>query len=322
MADSSVAITAGTGTPIRVLTGLGTGSADQQVVTLADSAGNLLGTTAAPFPVTIGADPDTVATGTISATDAVVAAPGGAGVLLTGTPTANSSVSVVAPGGDSAWAMQFTGTFGGGTVYFEASFDGGTNWIAVEGRQTGILTTNLNYFTTTAGLYRGNTAAATNLRARIVGATSPSVAVTIHLGSGMGALFLNAALPPGTSAIGQLTPSSLVVTATAAAAAAVTATLPAAGAGLFHYITNIRVERFCTAATTGANSGFLTGGTNHSLVFQLPSDTQAIGFQSTPVDYRPTAPLRSTAANTATTVTTPVVTATIYRVTVTYYTGA
>lgn len=44
MADGSVAITAGSGTPIRVLTGLGTGSADQQVVTLADSGGNLGGT--------------------------------------------------------------------------------------------------------------------------------------------------------------------------------------------------------------------------------------------------------------------------------------
>ena len=51
MADSSVPITAGTGTPIRVLTALGAGSADQQVVTLADSAGVLLGTVAAPVPV-------------------------------------------------------------------------------------------------------------------------------------------------------------------------------------------------------------------------------------------------------------------------------
>ena len=49
MADSSVN-TGATGAPIRVLTALGAGVADQQVVTLADSAGNLLGTTAAPLP--------------------------------------------------------------------------------------------------------------------------------------------------------------------------------------------------------------------------------------------------------------------------------
>ncbi len=51
MADGAVAITAGSGTPIRVLTALGAGSADQQVVTLADSAGNLLGTNALPLPI-------------------------------------------------------------------------------------------------------------------------------------------------------------------------------------------------------------------------------------------------------------------------------
>ena len=50
MADASVPITAGVGTPIRVLTALGAGTAGQQVVSLADSAGNLLGTTAAPLP--------------------------------------------------------------------------------------------------------------------------------------------------------------------------------------------------------------------------------------------------------------------------------
>ena len=51
MADSTVAITAGAGTLVRFLTGLGAGVAGQQVVTLADSAGVLLGTSAAPVPV-------------------------------------------------------------------------------------------------------------------------------------------------------------------------------------------------------------------------------------------------------------------------------
>ncbi len=41
MADSTVN-TGASGAPIRVLTALGSGSGDQQVVTLADSAGNLL----------------------------------------------------------------------------------------------------------------------------------------------------------------------------------------------------------------------------------------------------------------------------------------
>jgi hypothetical protein len=52
VADSSVAITAGSGTPIRVLTALGAGVADQQVVTLADSAGNLIGSAQGTTPGT------------------------------------------------------------------------------------------------------------------------------------------------------------------------------------------------------------------------------------------------------------------------------
>lgn len=66
MADSSVAITAGSGTPIRVLTALGAGSADQQVITIADSAGNLLGTTGAPLPVVGLVGSVTASTGTIT----------------------------------------------------------------------------------------------------------------------------------------------------------------------------------------------------------------------------------------------------------------
>ncbi len=42
MADSSVSITAGSGTPIRVLTALGAGSADQQVTTPAGYDGNIV----------------------------------------------------------------------------------------------------------------------------------------------------------------------------------------------------------------------------------------------------------------------------------------
>lgn len=116
-------------------------------------------------------------------------------------------------------------------------------------------------------------------------------------------------------------PSTLAVTATGAANAAVTATLPAAGAGLFHYITAVQIQKFMTAAGTGAGTAVLTSGANHSLVWNQPTDAAAIGTLQTVVDYRPTAPLRSTTANTATTFITAAVASTIYRINVTYYTG-
>jgi hypothetical protein len=65
MADSSVAITAGSGTPIRVLTALGAGSADQQVVTPADSNGYFIGTSSTPA---------ITSPGTLTTTTAVVLA--------------------------------------------------------------------------------------------------------------------------------------------------------------------------------------------------------------------------------------------------------
>lgn len=57
MATGSVAITAGSGTPIRIVTNAAVdGGADQQVFTLADAAGNLLGTSGTPIPVATAGD--------------------------------------------------------------------------------------------------------------------------------------------------------------------------------------------------------------------------------------------------------------------------
>lgn len=108
MADSSVAITAGTGTPIRVLTGLGAGVADQQVITLADSAGNLLGTSAAPIPV----QPQDV-----SAAISIAA-------------NATSSGAVTSTGSASA-VIQLLGTWSG-SVQVQVTADG-ANWVNITG---------------------------------------------------------------------------------------------------------------------------------------------------------------------------------------------
>lgn len=151
-------------------------------------------------------DADVVSSGTISAADAVVAAPSGNGALLSGASTANSYVSLSCPGGDSAWNIQLTGTFGGTTVYFEESLDSTTgvdgNWIAVNGRQTGVVNTVLSYGVTTAGVYRGNTSGAKYLRVRAVGGAAISIAAILRISGGTGAIFLNASVPAGSNVIG------------------------------------------------------------------------------------------------------------------------
>jgi hypothetical protein len=138
----------------------------------------------------------------------VVGAPAGAGALLTGTSTAGSYVSIACPGGDSAWNVQITGLTSG-TLYFETSLDStnGINgqWIAVNGRQTGVVNTVLGNSATANGVYRGNTSGAVYFRVRSVGALTGTPAIVIRVSSGIGAIFLNASIPAGTNKLGTIT---------------------------------------------------------------------------------------------------------------------
>lgn len=123
----------------------------------------------------------------------------------------------------------------------------------------------------------------------------------------------------GTVSVGNLQSAPLAVTATGAAAAAVTLTLPAAGAGLFHYICSLEITLFSTAARTGSATPVLVTTTNlpGSPVYTFGS-AGAIG---TTDRYMPllTAPLRSSVANTATTIVAPATTAALWRLNATYY---
>ena len=152
-------------------------------------------------------DADVLATGTITTTDIVVAAPGGAGVFLSGTSTAGSYVAALAPGGDSAWNAQITGLTSG-TLYFEGSLDSSNGvdgqWMNVNGRQTGVVNTVLAGNATANGLYRGNTSGLKYWRIRAVGALTGTPAIVIRLSGGIGAVFLNASIPGGTNSIGTV----------------------------------------------------------------------------------------------------------------------
>ncbi len=118
------------------------------------------------------------------------------------------------------------------------------------------------------------------------------------------------------------TPATLHVTATAASAAAITATLAAAGAGLFHYITSIDIELYSTAARTGSATPWLVTTTNlpGDPVWNFPT-AGAIGTIDRlvmPLD----SPLRSSVANTATTIVAPAATGGIWRLNISYFTAA
>lgn len=121
--------------------------------------------------------------------------------------------------------------------------------------------------------------------------------------------------------IGELRASLLCVTATAALTTATTATLPAV-ASAFHYITNISITAYSAAARTGSATPWVVTSTNlpgtPSWTF---STAGAIGTNETQTFF-PTTPLRSSTVNTATTIVGPAATSVIWRITVSYFTGA
>jgi hypothetical protein len=121
--------------------------------------------------------------------------------------------------------------------------------------------------------------------------------------------------------ISKPTPVDISVTVTAATGVAATLTLPAAGAGLFHYITKIEIEAYPTATVAGGATPIIVTSTNIS---GTPSwnfaSARTIGVQQNrDIDFMQ--PLKSAAANTATTIVMPVATTVLWKAKVYYYTA-
>jgi len=200
----NVAVTAGSGTTIAT-DDIGGAHYQRMKVSWGVDGSAVDASATNPLPITH-YDPDIVSGPTsITATDAVVAAPAGAGATVSGASTAGSHVFVLCPGGDSAWNVQLTGV-STGSFHFEGSMDStnGTDgtWINVNGRQTGIVNTVLAGTVTTNGIYRGNTSGLKYFRVRQTGTYTGTPVVTIRISGGIGAVFLNASIPTGSNNIG------------------------------------------------------------------------------------------------------------------------
>jgi len=115
-------------------------------------------------------------------------------------------------------------------------------------------------------------------------------------------------------------PSLLHVTATGAVNAPVTATLPAAGVGLFHYVTAIQLVKLYNVIGVAAGAGVIISssnlpGTPNWTTEQLASPA---GTAITVIDLVIPGGLRSAVANTATTFIAPQQLQTIWRWNVSY----
>ena len=121
-------------------------------------------------------------------------------------------------------------------------------------------------------------------------------------------------------------PTTFTVTTLGGVNAAATLTIPTPGTGLFHYITSIIIKRVNNSAAAVTGSALLSISTTNitgSLAFSS-GNALAAGDDKTDVDLNFTGnPLKSTTANTNTTIVLPAAGAGVqYRATVTYYTGA
>lgn len=164
---------------------------------------------------------------------------------------------------------------------------------------------------TAGGAFAVNCAGLKKIRVRNTAYTSGTAVVTLRASIAPNIIF---ALPM---------PATLSVTNTGVSGAAVTLTLSAPGAGLFHYITRIILQRHTSALLTAGSTPLLCTTTNlpGSRVFSVPADAAAQGVVHQEI-VEPSQPLKSSTANTATTIVCPATTGVIWRVTADYYSAA
>lgn len=115
--------------------------------------------------------------------------------------------------------------------------------------------------------------------------------------------------------------ATLGVTATAAVGVGATLTLPAAGAGLFQYISNLEITADTAPVALAANASAVITSTNLSGSPAWNVKVERNGGGVNTVRRMSVIPLRTAVANTATTIVAPAVANTIWRLNVEYYTG-
>jgi len=147
--------------------------------------------------------------GQITAADNLVGVPDNTGTLVQGNPSVNSYIQLDTNPQHSAWAVEITGDLDGATFYFEGTIhteaNEDANWIAINGRSTGVLDTDLSASTIGAGFFRGNLAGMKHFRVRATGGNSNiNAEIHVRVGYGSGAVFLNASIPAGDNIIGTV----------------------------------------------------------------------------------------------------------------------
>lgn len=114
------------------------------------------------------------------------------------------------------------------------------------------------------------------------------------------------------------------ITATAAVNTAVTATLPAAGVGMFHYITSISLVKLYAALGVASGAGIIITSTNlpGSQAWTTEQRAEASSVTKLVIEQELVHPKKSSVANTATTLVAPAQAQTVWRWNVSYFIAA
>ncbi len=198
------------------------------------------------------------------------------------------------------------------TIVFEATVDG-TNYFGLPGLN--ILTQQM------LAAVVITTTQATQFAVKVAGFRRFRVRVSVYTSGNLVTALRST--QAANMIIAREMPSTLVVTTTAAANAIATLTIPAGGAGLFHYITYLEITRTATAALAGtATLVITTTNLPGALSFSVGNAMNAGGTQKD-FDLALASPLKSSVANTATTIVMPAPgAAVLWRANVFYYLGA
>lgn len=165
--------------------------------------------------------------------------------------------------------------------------------------------------TTTSGIYTVGVSGFRRVRLRVSAYTSGNITVAARASRADFAIY------------DHPLPATLWVTVTAAANTAATITLPAAGAGLFHYITYLNCRRNATGALAGTATLIITTTNLPGNPAWSSGNAMIAGGTEEDVALQPAQPIKSLVANTATTIVMPAAgLAVLNRGNCAYYVGA
>jgi hypothetical protein len=211
--------------------------------------------------------------------------------------------------GAASLTLVFEGTVDGVNYIGLPAFTLATAAVAPQGPEAFLSAAVIT--TTHAALYTVDVAGFRRVRIRVSAFTSG--AVTVAARASVAAL-INYLKP---------IPAILWVTVTAAANAAATITLPAGGAGLFHYIVYLNCRRNSTAALAGTATLIITTTNLPGSPAWSSGNAMIAGDTKEDVNYQAGIPLKSLVANTATTIVMPAAGAAVLnRGNCGYYVGA